>query len=255
MKISVVKVAGTLGLLAWGMSVQAEDLKLDDVLNDYYEAKGGLEVIRGIKSMQAKGKMSMGAMEVPLEIAFKRPSKVRVSFELQGMKGIQAYDGTTGWSVMPFMGKPDAEEMADDELKQIQEQADIDGVLVDYEKKGHKVELVGTSEIEGTPVIELKVTKKNGDVMEYFLDEEFKLEVMVRAQTKMMGQEMITESFTSGYEEIGDTVVAMQTTVKMNGTVAQSLVFETVEFNVDLDDALFTMPEKVEKPEAATAEK
>ena len=255
MRVSVTKVVGTLGLMAWGMGVHASDLKLEDVLNDYYEAKGGLEVIKGIKTMHAKGKMSMGPMEVPLEISAKRPGKVHVSFEVQGMKGIQAFDGEKGWSVMPFMGKPDPEEMADDQLKQIQEQADMDGVLVDYEEKGHKVELVGTSEIEGTPVIELKVTKKNGDVMEYFLDEEYKLEVMVRAQTTMMGQEMITESFTSGYQEIGDTVVPMQTTVKMNGNVAQSLTFETMEFNVDIDDALFTMPAKAEKPEAATAEK
>ncbi|WP_154222944.1 LolA family protein [Marinicella rhabdoformis] len=255
MKISITKVAGTLGMLAWGVSVQASDLTLEGVLNDYYEAKGGLEVIRGIKTMHAKGKMSMGGMEVPLEISAKRPGKVHVAFEVQGMKGIQAFDGEKGWSVMPFMGKPDPEEMADDQLKQIQEQADMDGVLVDYEKKGHNVELIGTSEIEGTPVIELKVTKKGGDVMTYFLDEEYKLEVMVRAQTTMMGQEMITESYTSGYEEIGDTVVPMQTTVKMNGTVGQNLVFESVEFNTDIDDALFSMPAKAEKPEAATADK
>ncbi len=255
MRLSATKLMGALGLMAWGMGVQADELKLEDVLNDYYEAKGGLEVIKGIKSMHAKGKMSMGPMEVPLEIYAKRPNKVHVSFEVQGMKGIQAYDGKTGWAVMPFMGKPDPEEMADDQLKQIQEQADMDGVLVDYEKKGHKVELVGTSEIEGTPVIELKVTKKNGDVMEYFLDEEYKLEVMVRAQTTMMGQEMITESFTSGYQEVGDTVVPMQTTVKVNGAVAQSLTFESFEFNVDVEDAMFSMKEKAEKPAADAAEK
>lgn len=251
MRFSTTKVIGTLGLMVWGMGVQANDLKLDEVLSEYYEAKGGLEVIKGIKSMKAKGKMSMGPMEVPLEIAFKRPSKVHVSFEVQGMKGIQAYDGEKGWSVMPFMGKPDAEEMADDQLKQIKEQADIDGVLVDYKEKGHTVELIGTTEIEGTPVIELKVTKKDGDIMTYFLDEEYKLEVMVRAQTSMMGQETLTESFTSGYQEIGDTVVPMQTTVKVNGKEVQSLIFESMEFDVEIDDSKFAMPAKADKPAAA----
>ena len=34
---------------------------------------------------------------------------------MQGMTGIQAYDGETAWGVMPFMGKSDPEEMAEDQ--------------------------------------------------------------------------------------------------------------------------------------------
>lgn len=231
-------------------NVLASDLKLDDVLNDYYEAKGGLEVIKGINTLLVKGKMTMGGMEIPLDVKVKRPNKVYTSFELQGMKGIQAYDGETGWAVMPFMGKPDPEKMADDQLKQIQDQADMDGPLVGYKEKGHTVELVGKSDVEGTPVIELKVTKKNGDVVNYFLDEEYKLEVMTRTKTKMMGQEVISESYFSGYQEVGDTVVPFQTSVKMNGQVAQTMTFEDVQINVEIDDSLFVMP-VVEKKEAA----
>lgn len=233
----------------------AADLKLEDVLNEYYEAKGGLEVIKSTQSLKIKGKMTMGPMEVPLEVMIKRPNKVYTTFELQGMKGIQAFDGETGWAVMPFMGKPDPEKMADDQLKQVQDQADMDGPLVDYKDKGHTVELIGTSEIEGTPVIELKVTKKNGDVVEVFLDEEYKLEVMTRAQTNMMGQDVIAESYMSGYQEVGDTVMAFQTTVKMNGQVQQTLTFEDVQLNTEIDDALFEMPATENKDAAEEAKK
>ncbi len=242
------------GLMSSALTAQAE-LKLDDVVNDYIEARGGMEVIKGMESMKASGKMLMGPMEAPFEFTYKAPNKIYTTFELQGMTGIQAFDGETGWAVMPFMGKPDPEVMADDQLKMTKDQAnDIEGVLVDYKEKGHQVELVGTTEIEGTPVIELKVTKKNGDVVEIFLDEEYKLEVMMRAKTNMMGQEVEMETYFSDYKEVGDTVMAHSIAMKINGSALQNLSFEKVDVNLDVKDDLFTMPAAEKKEAAATTE-
>ena len=44
-----------------------------------------------------------------------RPNKMRMEFTIQGMTGVQAYDGKTGWMVMPFMGKKDPEPMSGDD--------------------------------------------------------------------------------------------------------------------------------------------
>ncbi|MCF6300827.1 MAG: hypothetical protein L3J52_06885 [Proteobacteria bacterium] len=222
-------------------TAQAE-LKLQDVLDDYIEAKGGMDVIKNINSIKLNGKMTMGPMEMPMTILMKRPNKVYTSFEVQGMKGIQAFDGKVGWSVMPFMGKPDAEEMADDQLKMTKDQADIDGPLIGYKKKGYTLELIGKTEIEGTPVIEIKVTKKDGDVTHVYLDEEYKLEVMIKTKTSMMGQEVEIETYMSDYKEVGDTVIPHSMAVKIAGTGTQNLSFETVELNTGIDDSIFTMP-------------
>ncbi|HXG91475.1 MAG TPA: hypothetical protein VNN73_03785 [Blastocatellia bacterium] len=45
-------------------------------------------------------------------------------------------------------------------MKDMQEQADIDGALVDYKEKGHTVELIGKEELESSPVYKLKPTLK-----------------------------------------------------------------------------------------------
>ena len=47
------------------------------------------------------------------------------------MTGIQAYDGETGWQIMPFAGSSEPEKVSGDELEQFMDQADIDGPLVD----------------------------------------------------------------------------------------------------------------------------
>lgn len=239
-------------LLSSAFVAQAE-MKLDEVLAEYVEARGGMEVIKSTKTMRSTGKMTMGPMEAPFAFTYKAPNKIYTTFEIQGMKGIQAFDGEQGWQVMPFMGKNDPELMSGDELKQTKEQADIEGVLIDAEAKGTTLELVGTSEIEGTPVIEIKATKKSGDVVHVFLDEEYKLEVMTRAKMKMMGQEVETETYFSDYKEIGDTgaPVAHAMAVKVNGSLVQNLTLNDIEVNIEVDDSLFTMPVVAAKEEAA----
>lgn len=248
--ITLVALAGS------AMMVNAEELSLDQVLAEYIEAKGGMEVIESMKTMKMTGKMTMGPMEAPFDFTYKAPDKVYTTFEIQGMKGIQAYDGETGWQVMPFMGKEEPVLLSADELKMVKDQSDIEGPLINHKAKGIELKLIGKTEIEGTPVIEIKATKPSGDVVEVFLDEEYKIEVMTRSKMEMMGQEVATETYFSDYKEVGEAKfpVAHSMVVKMNGTTAQSLSLDQIKVNVDVDDALFQMPKVVEKEAAEATE-
>ena len=67
--------------------------------------------------------------------------------------------------------------MSADDKKDIEENADIDGPLVDYKSKGNKVELLGKDKLEGTDAYKLKATLKNGDVMTIYLDADSFLEI------------------------------------------------------------------------------
>ena len=77
---------------------------------------------------------------------------MRVEFTVQGMTAVQAYDGTTGWMIMPFAGKTDPEKMPEELAGEIEEQADFYGPFVDTEEKGYTLELAGEDEVDGTPV-------------------------------------------------------------------------------------------------------
>src|SRR5512140_2147129 len=89
---------------------------LDDILNKYYAASGGLDNLKAINTMKTKGKMMMGGgMEAPFTGYSVRPNSVRQDVTFQGMSAIQAFDGTTAWSINPFMGSKDAEVMPKEE--------------------------------------------------------------------------------------------------------------------------------------------
>src|SRR2546430_8308652 len=105
--------------------------------------------------------MKMGAMEMPVTMMKARPDQMRMDFTVQGMTGTQAYDGTTGWTVMPFMGKKEPEKMSEDMLKDMKDEADFDGPLFDYKTKGNKVEYIGKEDVQGSPAYKLKLDRKS----------------------------------------------------------------------------------------------
>lgn len=217
---------------------------LDEILAKNFKARGGLEKIRAVKTLRLTGTMTIGpGMEAPFVMEQKRPKMLRMEFSVQGMTGIQAYDGTSGWQVMPFMGRKDPEPLAEDALKQLDEQGDFDGPLVDYKAKGHTVELVGKEKIEGSDAYKLKLTLKNGDVRYIYLDADQFLEIRTEGRTKVRGTEVDGESSIGDYKEVGGLMIPHAVESGQKGSPQRmKMTISKVELDVPLDDARFKMP-------------
>jgi outer membrane lipoprotein-sorting protein len=229
--------------LLFAMSVFAADLTVDEILAKNIEAKGGADKLRALQSVKLTGKLKMGPMEAPFVMLRSRPEKMKMEFTIQGMTGIQAYDGTSGWSVMPFMGKKEPEAMTADVMKEFKEMADFDGSTFDYAKKGHKVELLGKGDVEGTPAYKLKLTTKDGNESTIYIDAETFLEVKVEGKRKMQGQEIEAETIIGNYQEFDGLLFPMSLDMKAKGAPAgQSFIFEKVEINPKIEDSAFKMP-------------
>lgn len=217
---------------------------VDEILTKHYEAQGGLEKLKALTSRRVTGTMGVGpGMEAPFTMENKRPGKRRIEFTIQGMTGIQAFDGEKAWSVMPFMGKKDPEVASDEDNAKEKEDADFDGALVDYKTKGHTVELVGKESIEGAEAYKIKVTKKNGDVEFHYLDAETYLLVKEEGKVKRRGTEMESEMFFSDYKDVDGYMVPFSMEQGAKGMPQrQKMTFTKIELNVPLDDARFAMP-------------
>ncbi len=190
-------VAGLLSAAAWAQTA-------DEIIEKHLQAMGGKDKLKAVQSERLTGKMVMGqGMEAPFTLEMSRPNKMRMEFTFQGMTGVQAFDGKTGWSVMPFMGKTDPEAMPEEEVKRMQEQADMDGLFLDYKEHGRTVELMGKEELEGTPVYKLKVTQKSGDVVYAYIDAEQFLQLKQAGKTKVRGQEIESETIFGDFKKVG----------------------------------------------------
>ena len=233
------------------LSAFGADLTVDEILAKNFEAKGGVEKLKAVKVKRFSGKMTIGpGMEAPITMTQKRPDMTRLDFTVQGMTGSQAYDGTTGWLVMPFLGKKEAEQMSADQLKEMKEQADFDGPTWDYKTKGHKVELLGKADVEGTPAYKLKLTTKDAAETIVYVDAETFLEVKMEGKRKMQGQEIEGETILGNYQEVGGLIFPFSIEMKQKGAPAgQTITITKAELNPTLPDEMFKMPAK--KAEAA----
>lgn len=249
------RVAQWIALTVLVAALPAKAETLDEILNKHFDAVGGKDKIAKVQTVKMSGKQQAGPQEMPLTIYWKRPNKVRVEFTLQGMTGIQAYDGTKGWMVMPFMGKPDPEAITGDDLKQLEQQADmIEGPLFNWKDKGNQVELVGKEPVEGTDCWKLKVVRKNGEISYVYLDAESMLQIKAEGKIKRGDQEFEIESSIGDYKETGGLVMPHSVEQKPKGAPAGSMItFEKIELGADVPDSLFAMPEKKEEPKPAVA--
>lgn len=253
MKVHLTVLATAL-LAPFALAAAPADLSLDELLAKHYEARGGLDNIKALDSYRTTGNFAMGPMVAPFTIEAKRPGKLRLEFTMQGMTGIQVVDGDSGWQVMPFMGKTDAEPMTEEELRNFKNQADIDGPLVDWQAKGHQLELVGTEEVEGADAYKVKINLASGDEIMAYLDAEYFLDLKWDVKTTMRGQEIKIGVSYGDYKPVGNLVLPHSITQTMEGMPGgQSFTVETYEVDVAIADDRFAMPAKAEAAAPAAA--
>lgn len=229
--------------LALGAPLPAQTA--DDIIAKYVKTVGGMEKIQAITSLRRTGKFTgSGGFEAAVVQENKRPNKVREEFSLQGMTGVNAYDGKTGWKIEPWQGKKDAEALSEDEMKQIVEDADFDEPLVNYQQKGNKVEFVGTEQVEGTDAYKLKVTLASGDVRYYYLDTDYYVPIKIEMKRMIRGAEQESETSLGDYKEVAGWYLPYSIETHRKGSDdLQKITFDKIEANVPLDDSRFVKPE------------
>ena len=231
-------------------SVALSAQTVDEIIAKNIQAHGGMAKLKSIQSIRMTGDFDAGGMQAGFTQVFKRPMKIRIEASIQGLTMIQAYDGQSGWQVIPFTGKKDAEPMAADDLKNFQEQADFDGPLVDYKQKGHKVELVGKEKVEGTNVYHLKVTLKNGDIVYDYLDPDTFIEIRREIQQFIRGSVRDRVVGLGSYKPVAGVMFPFSISQgPKNHPDEQTTTVQKMEVNVPIDPADFALPASLKTEE------
>ena len=227
------------GILLWGGSAHSQSL--NEVLNSYFETIGQEELIAS-NNARSTGKIIQGGLEIPFVQYASKPYNFRVEGTFQGLTFIQVYNGSEGWSINPFEGATEPQPMGEDELKALRSQADYLGQLWDWEKKGLKVSLEGTEEVEGTSCYKIKLVTADEDEYTYFVDAESYILIKTGEKVRMQGNVMETETFMSNYKEKDGIAYPGKIETRMGGQVLNTIVIDTMEMNVELVADFFSKP-------------
>jgi outer membrane lipoprotein-sorting protein len=226
------------------LTVSAFGQTADELLEKNMKAMGGKDKLTAVQSMRLTGKMKMGPMEAPITIVKARPSEMRIDFTIQGMTGTTAFDGKTGWSLLPFTGNKEPQKMTDEQVKDLRADADFDGATFDYKAKGNKVDYVGKVDVEGTPAYKLHVTTKEGRESNVYLDAETYLAIRSDGTRNVNGQDMEMESTIGDYKTVDGLTMSysMESHVKGKQGMGQAITIDKIELNPKVDAAMFAMP-------------
>jgi len=219
-----------------------------ELIESYIAALGGLETIRSIESMQVTGEVEMPSvgMTMPITITNKRPAMAHVRVEIPAMSAevINAYDGETAWENNPMGGG--LRKMTGEQARNMKEQADMDGFLIDYEAKGYTVHYVGEEEVNGSNTKKLRVMRPDSSEVFVYLDTESFLQVKTEGEgtNPMTGAKVKMETFMMDYRDVDGMMVPFKMKVVMDGQVFQNITMKEVKTNVEVDDLIFMYPKK-----------
>jgi len=217
----------------------------EELVDKNIQAKGGMEKIKAIHSLHMTGKLTGGGgFTATVTQDGMRPNLVRETFSLQGMTGVQAYDGTAGWQIQPFGGHKDPELMGEDDLRDLLLDADFDGPLVDYREKGNTVEYLGHDVVDGDDALRLKVTLKNGDILYYYLDPDTYLEIRKEIQEFIRGSIKENVVDLGSYKPVAGVMYpfSIASGPKNRPNAAQTTTIEKIDVNVPLAKSEFELP-------------
>ncbi len=230
-----------------GLAAAPAALTADEVVAKNLAARGGADKLAAIRSLRLTGKAVFGFGDSTIEASWarvqKRPGMVRTEVSLQGLTAVDAYDGNEGWSLQPFGGRRDAQRQSADDTKSLAQDADLEGPLVRWREKGHRVEYLGTEDVDGTLAHKLRVDLKDGDTKYLYLDPDYFLEIRIETVSRVRGAEQVSETDLGSYEQVEGVWIPFAIESGGKGERrGQHLTIERAEVNVDVDDGMFRFP-------------
>lgn len=214
-----------------GTLAAAKAQTADEVVNKYITAMGGKEKLATLKTLVREGALNYNGMDIPLTLYSEQDKGFKMEINVMGTKGFSIVTPAEGWKYMPFQGQSSVEKMTEAELKEGMDDLDIQGELLDYAAKGHKVEFLGKEKQDGMEVYKLRLTRKEGMVKDMYID----------AATSYLHKVIVTdkdktsEITYSNYQKTPEGFIVANTLVRPEGEV----VFTKVTTNGKLPDNIF----------------
>jgi outer membrane lipoprotein-sorting protein len=219
-------------ILALVFAQFAQGQTVDEVINKHIAALGGKENLNKIQNVVMEGSLNLQGTEISLTLTQVHNKLNRQDITAMGMRNFEMMTDKEGWSYYPIRGMQKAEPKTADEVKESQSDLDIAGPLVDHAAKGHKVELLGKEDVDGTECYKIKATLAGGKEMTFFIDQASNLIIRTKNKVKANGQEMDVQTDLSDYKEVEGVKMPYSITVgfgtilissiKVNQTIPES---------------------------------
>jgi len=224
--------ASSLLLISFVLSAQ----ELESIIKKNIEATGG-KARSAFKTLIAEGTMTQMGTSMELKLIEKKPDKIKMVMTFSGMEIIQLVNGPEGYMVNPMTGSAEPVALNAEQISQIRDNSMLSNSLEQQMARG-TLSLIGSSEIGGEPVFELKNTGDMGDSYIYISKKTY-YTVAMKLTTSQNGQQYNIEARMKEYKDVNGVMVPMVTETYLNGTLSGSMNYNSIKFDVPIADSEF----------------
>ena len=220
----------------------ANGQSVDDIIDQYINARGGKDKLASIQSVHFEGTRQMMGNEVDVKITKVDGKLSRVDFSMGGNDGYTIVTPDKGWTYIPMMSDK-VNEMPEARLKAQQDQMNIAGPLVNYAAKGYKAELEGKNTINGQEAWKIQITSSTGKTITFLIETKSKLLIQTKQMSEGGGRnnsgpvEIVTDY--SDYKDVDGVMFPQTINVEGSGMGAGPMTFDKIEVNQPVDEKLY----------------
>ena len=92
--------------------------------------------------------------------------------------------------------------MPKDAEKGMKRNADFEGLLVNYKEKGNNAELIGKEKVDSTEAYNIKLTNKEGEISNFYIDANSYLLLKEISVMKTEAKDVTIETIASDYKSV-----------------------------------------------------
>ena len=229
-------VAGPERLSAEETAVETQ--RITSIIDKVIDAYGGKEVVEGIHSLYAKGKIEAFMLrdQGTYELYFKRERKLRVetkykrSFEVRVLNGDRGYRGS---GTLPL------EEVYGPRFFSMVYHYKHLNIIHDLAKGVYQIRSAGESLLGGSKAEVFTLNDKEGAIMDIYVDAKNSLIVKVAAHFTEGNKKIDLSAEFSDFKKVGGSVFPFTITNYAGGLKIAQTVIEKYSLNPDISDSFF----------------
>lgn len=243
MKLLRYQIFVSVAFLCMSTVLNAQDI--DKIINKHIAAHGDIQKWESIKSMEITGRFTAFSEEEDFYALKTSKGCYYSELHLDKFKVIEAFNGSTGWTIDPWQEILFPRELNKAEVNVFYQKAEFFTPFYKYKEKGIKVELLENQNVDGMDMIVIKLTRPNNDVETWYLDANTYLEYKCESDWVDFAYRAPAESYFDDFRTIDGIVIPffIERTFYQRDRITQ---IENIVFNTEVDESLFEMPQSEE---------
>ncbi len=217
----------------------------EEIIDKAIEAQGGRVALESIEDKTIKSTMKMYIPQqnfLTITVAYikYKPLKIRAEQVIQGMRIVTGYDGNNIW--LDSMGQVMiAPPIISNPLKALIARENL---LLGYKKKECSIQYLGESEVHSNACYQIKFADKDNNETIYYFNAQNYLPIKIEYSViNQIGAVAKYEILLSDYRSVENIVIPFKTDTFINSIKKSESTIAEIQFNQELDDILFEMPE------------